>query len=315
MADAVQRPYGYLIKLEIRYWTGMVQIMPTVISELLKDGGHSVDDRGIRAQKNLAANATAELRDIVHLAQAWLKKHTPPFPMEDVYIVPLHDLDYVVMKLCDFQQIYYRKVDEFMAKFDDLRATARERLGPLYSDRDWPPHLRNKFYFGWHYVAIAPPDRVHLLSPEVLKQEQEKFKNTIEKAAQQAVAMLRIRFAECLDHIVERLTDTANGTKQTYFYDGYTNVLRKLLNEFRNLNITCDEDLERLIDIAHNTVSSAEIKKLGTDDGVASHIAKAMEQIQAMVDDMMVTKPVRVIRPTSVGPDGPSSETEVAKTS
>lgn len=285
--------HGCLVKLEISCWSGTVQLP----SSVLLNGDHAdVDAQSIRVQKKLAADALGKLTNLMAAARIWLRNRSLPFPLHGVAFVPSSRIEYIDNKLTEFRDEYERLADEFVAKIEDIKAAARERLGPLYSELDWPNDLRRRFSFTWRFLSIAPPDEVQLLSPEIIRKEREKFQELLRDAAEQAVTALRVRFAECVDHMVDRLTGSREGDKPKIFHDSLITNLQQFFADFQNLNITNDEELERLVTAASNAVAGVTAKDLRTDSGLRNHVAEAMGRIQEALDGMMVDRPTRRIR-------------------
>ena len=49
--------------------------------------------------------------------------------------------------------------------FSELKSTARQRLGRLYTAGDYPDSLRGPFDVSWDFPSIEPPDYLRQLNP------------------------------------------------------------------------------------------------------------------------------------------------------
>lgn len=103
-----------------------------------------------------------------------------------------------------------------------------------------------------------------MLTPEIYEREQEKFQKTIEEFHELAGATLRARFAEMVDHVVDRLS----GEKKV-FRDSLIRNIRGFLSDFSQLNINDDQALESQVDRCRAILEGIDPKMLRSDEGFA----------------------------------------------
>jgi hypothetical protein len=174
-----------------------------------------------------------------------------------------------------------------------VRAASKADLGPLHDDSDWPTNVRERFAMHWRFVSMAPAES-SLLSPALVARERDKFLSLMQDAAKEAVTALRVRFAECVDHCVERLSPS-DGAKPKVFRDSLVENLREFFGSFGSLNLVGDGELEALVKRAQEMLSGVDAQALREDGGLRAHVAGQMSSIQTTLDSMQVDRPTRKI--------------------
>ncbi len=306
-ADIFNR--GCLVKLETSCWTGRAKIP----SRILLDGSShaSVDPRFIGAHKRLVDGET--LREVERIrgeARAWLASRSLPFPVDGVVFVPTAEINRIDDKLGEFAKRFEAAADAFAADFAALREAARENLGSLYSGTDYPPNVRDRFSFSWRFLSLAPAGSSQLLDPELVARERQKFQVLMQQASEQAVAALRERFAEVVDHVVERLSGERDDGKPKVFRDSLVGNLREFLDSFASLNISDDQALAKLVEKTRGTIDNVGASELRSDEQLRGHVAKQMELVQQALDGMLVERPTRKLRFGAVGEPKSAPEAE-----
>jgi hypothetical protein len=286
---------GVLVKLETSCWTGRARIPSRV---LLSGSNHAdVDPRFVGAHKRLVDGATLKAVETVRgEARAWLYAQSLPFPLEGVVFVPTAQISAVDAKLAEFAAAFKTAADTFAADFAALRDTARTNLGSLYSDADYPADVRRRFAFGWRFLSLAPAGETQLLDPALVQREREKFSALMAEAAEQAVTALRVRFAETIDRMVDRLSGEREGGKARIFRDSLVTNLHEFLDAFQVLNISDDKALAALVEKARLATAGVEAADLRSDENLRAHVASQMTTVQDAIDGMLVDRPTRKLR-------------------
>lgn len=291
---------GCLVKLETSCWTGRAKIPSRVLLDGSTHAG--VDPKFVGAHKKLVDGET--LREVERVrgeARAWLGSRSLPFPVDGVVFVPAAEINRIDAKLTEFAERFSKAADDFAADFDALRGAARENLGTLYSERDYPADVRSRFAFHWRFLSLAPAGESQLLDPELVARERNKFQVLIQEASQQAVAELRSRFAQTVDHMVERLTGEREGGKSLVFRESLVGNVREFVESFASLNISNDQELAALVERARSTLDGVEVSKLRSDNQLRSRVAAQMATVQEKLDGMLVDRPTRKLRFGAVG--------------
>lgn len=285
---------GCLVQLETSAWTARRKISSKA---LLDNGSHDdVDPSFVAASKRLIdGKALSAIEAIRSEARAWLYSQSLPFPLDGAVFVPASEIERIDAKLATFEARYKEAVADFVKDYPALREASRVQLGSLYSISDYPQNVASRFAFSWRFLTLAPASDAQLLNPALVAKEREKFQALMAEAAQSAVTELRVRFAACVDHVVERLSGEDDG-KPKIFRDSLIGNLRDFLDGFKALNVCDDRDLADLVTRARDTLDGIEVNDLRKNESLRSTIASRMADVQGVLDGMIVDRPTRKIR-------------------
>lgn len=289
---------GCLVKLETSAWTARAKVPAKT---LLDKGTHGdVDPSYVNAHKRLVdGKALSAVESIRSEARAWLSSQSLPFPLDGAVFVPADQIERIDAKLATFRTRYEEAVAEFVADYPTLREDARTLLGSLYSASDYPADVRARFAFSWRFLSLSPASEAQLLNPALVEQERQKFQQLMAQATEAAVTELRVRFAACVDHVVDRLSGDDDG-KPKIFRDSLVGNLRDFLDGFQALNVCDDKQLAALVERARTTIEGLDADDLRKNGSTREHVASKMADVQAALDGMLVDRPTRKVRITPV---------------
>lgn len=195
-------------------------------------------------------------------------------------------------------QIFTRQLDERVAElndhFDELKDSARDRLGSLFNESDYPATLCGAFAITWDFPAVEPPSYLRRLNPELYEQECDRVRSRFAEAARLAEEAFFAELNDLISHLCERLSGSQDG-KPKVFRDSAVTNLTDFFTRFRRLNVGSSEELERLVDQAQNTLRGVRPGSLRTSDGLRQHVASQLSGVQSVLDGLMVDRPRRAI--------------------
>ncbi len=276
---------GCLIKLDTSVWEGRINLPSHDIQV-------DADKELIRATKYLVdRDCLKPIKQIRHKARKVLYGKTLPFPIKRVLFIPKDILSEVDTILKQFQQLFYARTAYFERHFDLFQSAVKGRLDHLYNPMDYPADIGSRFSFSWQFFVIDAPGQSGVLSPEIYRREKENFQKTMAEFQSMAVTTLRTRFAELVDHMVDRLS----GEKKV-FRDSMIDHITTFLTDFEKLNINHDEALSLQVERCRSVISGVEAEALRSNDLFRAALADKMETIQEALDRMMVPRPKRKLR-------------------
>lgn len=290
-ADAFSR--GCLVQLTVSAWTGRVKI-PSA-SVLDRPG---VDPAFVGAHKRLVdKEALAAPTKVGAAARAWLYDRSLPFPVPGAVFVPVALIEQVDAKLDEFKFEFDDAANQFARDFDSLREAARTALGPLFDAGDYPVDVRERFGFSWRFVTLAPAGATQLVNPEIVERERAKFLNLMEEARSSAVTALRVKFAEVVDHVADKLSRDREDGKPQVFRDTLVTNAREFFETFGALNIAGDGQIAQLVERAKAAIDGVpDAQALRDDASLRAHVARRFGEVQAQLDTMLVDRPERKLR-------------------
>ena len=68
------------------------------------------------------------------------------------------------------------KVETLSEQYDQIRDAAREKLGELFDERDYPSMIDAEFDLGWEFPNLAAPEFLKTMNPVLYEAEKAKLK-------------------------------------------------------------------------------------------------------------------------------------------
>jgi hypothetical protein len=217
-----------------------------------------------------------------------------PYPESGIRLIRPDRLDEVNRQMEGFQSDLGDAVYHLDRAYAHLKALARERLGTLYNEGDYPPSLSGLFGIAWDFPSVDPPDYLRQLNPEVYRQECQRVEQRFSEAVQLAEQAFTEELVKLVSHLTERLSGTANGERKV-FRDSAIENLTEFFDRFRQLNIGSNEQLDRLVNDARRIVRGVRPQALRDDTNLRQHVATEMSRVQSVLDGLLVNQPRRNI--------------------
>jgi hypothetical protein len=227
------------------------------------------------------------------LVSLW-KAMSLPYPEPGVRLIRQDDVELFNQRmqlLCEELEEAVWRLDEH---FEELKATARERLGRLYSPADYPDSLQGLFSVQWDFPSVEPPDYLRRLKPELYEQECQRVASRFDEAVQLAEQAFVEELEALVAHLTERLTGQADG-KCKVFRDSAIENLSEFFDRFRRLNIRSSEELDRLVDDCRRIVRGVAPQQLRENSSLRESVARELGQVQSVLDQLLVDRPRRNI--------------------
>jgi len=227
-------------------------------------------------------------------AVSYWKGVSLPFPEPGLRLIRHDQLSEIHQHMETFRDNLDDAVDQLDRHFESLKSAARQRLGSLYSEADYPDSLRGLFAMTWDFPSVEPPSYLRQLSPEVYREECARIRERFGEAGRLAEAAFTEELAKLVSHLTERLSGTEDG-KPKIFRDSVIENLTGFFERFRSLNVGGNEELERLVADAQNIVRGVRPGHLRDSAGLRQHVATEMSRVQSVLDGLLVDRPRRNI--------------------
>ena len=185
-------------------------------------------------------------------------------------------------------------VEELDRHYDELKSAARERLGNLYNESDYPVTLIGLFDMAWEFPSVEPPDYLQRLSPELYRQECERMQARFDEAVRLAEAAFTEELAKLVEHLTERLNGQQDGKPKVFRDTAITN-LTEFFQRFQRLNIRSNEQLDELVAQAQGIVRGVQPQQLRDNLDLRERVAEQLGSVQNALDDLLVDRPRRNI--------------------
>ena len=199
-----------LVQLSTGCWQGMTALG----SNLMERIGNSEWLKG--AKVLVDPDCLSPVRSALSKARTYLAKNALPFPIHGLILVPKETLSRIDETLCQIKSEFEAEVSKFIGNYEQEREKARQSLGHLFNEADYPIDVRQKFRFEWRFITMDVPGKSGILSPELYEREKEKFQALMEETRELAISALREEFAGIVRHMVERLSGEEDGKPKRF---------------------------------------------------------------------------------------------------
>jgi len=235
------------------------------------------------------------VKTAVQQARKTVQRHSLPFPITSIYLVPKEALTEIDERLQYFKERFWQKVQDFEGLYGSAKEEAAAVLGSdLFNEADYPTDILSKFKLDWRYFELSTPAKSRILSPEIYEREKEKFASLMEETREMAMIALRNEFSNVVSNLVERLTN--NDGKPKMVSNAMFNKLNEFLNDFSTRNIFEDEELVGIIEQAKSVVSGVSPYGLKYNDVLQKKITKGMSEVNEAINASIEEIPRRRIK-------------------
>lgn len=233
------------------------------------------------------------IKTSVHMARNTIVKYALPFPITSLYLIPKESLRPVDEALAEYKSKFWTRVHDLEAQYELAREEAKDALGDLFSEEDYPPDITKKFKFDWRFLAIDLPKKSKILTPEIYQREKEKFEQLMEETRQMATEALAGELGNIVTNLVERLN--GNG-KLRSINSSMLNRMREFVEVFETRNLFDDDKLSAVVSQARSILDGISPYGLKFQKELRNRISTELGKINDTVKEMIQDLPRRKIR-------------------
>jgi len=215
-----------------------------------------------------------------------------PFPEPGIRLVRQADLEQLHGQMDLFNMQLGVAVSHLQNAYGEIKDQARERLGDLYCDSDYPVSFLGLFEVTWDFPNVEPPDYLSRLQPEIYEQECSRIRTQFEEAVQLAEQGFIEELSSLVSHLNERLGGADDG-KPKVFRDSAIENLQEFFDRFRRLNVSSSGELDELVQRARDVVGGVHPSSLRNDQSIRQQVAAQLSGVQSVLDGLMVDRPRR----------------------
>jgi hypothetical protein len=129
-----------------------------------------------------------------------------PYPEPGIRLIRQDAIDEFAAKMRTFQEELAEAVDTLDRHYSELKATARQRLGSLFSSDDYPQSLRGMFSVEFDFPSVEPADYLQQLNPRLYEQECQRVQSRFDEAVRLAEETFTAELAKLVSHLTDRLS-------------------------------------------------------------------------------------------------------------
>ncbi|MBX9678913.1 MAG: hypothetical protein K2X38_09110 [Gemmataceae bacterium] len=251
----------------------------------------------LSARKKLLDTKHPAYKDVTAVRGKMLAYHKSvslPYPEPGVRLIRRDRLDAFQHQMEDFKEELQDAVERLQQRYDELKDSARQRLGHLFSHDDYPASLEGLFAVERDFPNVEPPGYLMQLSPELFEQEKARVAGRFQEAVQMAEQAFLGEFSRLISHLTERLSGSPGGEKKVFRDSAIANLV-EFFDRFKDLSVGSNQQLEEMVGRAQRLVQGVEASELRTDDKLRQQIAMQLSRVQSSLDGMLVDQPRRRI--------------------
>lgn len=251
----------------------------------------------VTASKKLFDTKNATYRVLTAIkSQVWAywRQMTLPFPQAGIRLIRQDDVPAFEERMRQFKSELDRAAANLQLEYESIKTAARQKLGQLYNENDYPATLENVFNLEWEYPSVDAPNYLMTFNPALYEQEQRRIQQRFEQAVIMAEEAYAEQLRELVDHLIDRLTDAPSGEKKI-FKSSAIEHFQTFQESFRRMNVRSNRDLETLIDRAGSLVAGVDPKELRTSATLRNDIKTQMTSVRSALDELITHAPSRRI--------------------
>ena len=236
--------------------------------------------------------AYREVNSVKSRITSYWKSETLPFPQPGVRLIRQDDIESFNDRLEQFGNELDDAVSKLDNEFSQLKFAARDRLGDLFNEADYPASLNGLFSVTWDFPSVEVPEYLRRLKPELYRQEAERVARRFDQALELAESAFTEELSELIEHLTERLTGQNDGTPKIFRDTAVTN-LTSFFERFRRLNVRSNEELDDLVASCQQIVQGRTPQSLRDNRLIRDAVVGELREVGGQLDQLLVDRPRR----------------------
>jgi hypothetical protein len=220
------------------------------------------------------------------------RNHSLPYPEQGIRLIRRSSIASFIDAMEEARAELLDAERQLDTHYDELRHTARLRLGSLYNPQDYPAAMIGLFNVAWDFPNVEPPEYLRMISPSLFRQEAERIRNRFDEAVTLAEDAFFGELSKLVEHLTERLSGSDDG-KPKIFRDTVVTNLLECFDRFKRLNIGSSEELEQMVANVQQIVGGITPNALRNSESLRNRIGHELTKVQASLDGLMVDRPRR----------------------
>jgi len=292
---------GCLVNLKIRMWSGRKMLTRADLVRVGYDPDKLPEEIVNLGRKLMVPKSELQaLTQIEQRARKALERWSVPFGIANAHFIPAKMLPTVEQQIGDLKEEFFKRVDSFIVRFDDLVNTVRD-AHPDFWDQCLKGHypanpkaLRERFQFDWYTFRIAGMDSItattaeDIISHQKVQDEKEnelrrQMQNEVGEFVGEYVTSMRdetVRFCELM---AARINGKPYGNEDDAkkLTPKSISCFRNYVDRFQSMNIFGDGEVEKMLTEFRNTFLDSGVAPQDFESAtVKGGVTKALEAIR-----------------------------------
>ncbi len=269
-----------LVSVKISQWTA--RKMDKRATETA-NSVHKADPRAGAYNKKMLPGAVEleEVATIATQARKFFYEQTLPWMTDGSRIISSQNYLPFAKEMQKFKAKYEQATKEFVTAYPRLQKEARQLLGDLYNDDEYPHKSEIGDRFGLEIDYLPMPD-VKDFRTDVTDKDRRDLEKKLQKVQQEAMRDLWTRLHGVVKNAADKLAEP-----KAIFRDSLLENIREMVSLLPKLNISDDAALEKARRELEKTVSNFEPDDLRTDAKERAKASKQLSDIEAKMGAFM----------------------------
>lgn len=228
--------------------------------------------------------------------KAWVRSRSrPSYFRGGIYLVKVEFTQEVDAYLDSMTPKLNEAVDVFVAALPRLEQDAKERLGSMYSEEDYPTAGQVRVSFGWEHswLAVDVPGSLRRVSEAFFRSAQEKAREQAEYAVQQIRETLRAETLQTVNYLLAALEPGEDGKAKSFRAPVVKKVSEALdLMRYRE---TDDPELQAELDRIRGLMNGLDPKEVRGNAEFSQSLQRGFESVRERLGTLVVERPTRRI--------------------
>lgn len=247
--------------------------------------------------------AYREVTAVIAQAKAYWKAMTFPYPEKGIRLLKRERVDKFADDMAALVATLELKVETLSEQYDQIRDAAREKLGELFDERDYPSMIDAEFDLGWEFPNLAAPEFLKTMNPVLYEAEKAKLESQFNEAVKLTELALADELNTLVSGLLDKLTPDGDGKPKTFKAATVTN-LNEFFSRFTEMDLGSSDELRELVEQAQQAVNGVDPNSIRKDQALRDALSGKLKAVGEQLEKSLVAKPKRAI----VFEDEPATE-------
>ena len=251
----------------------------------------------LSARKRLLNTKDAAYREVVgciNQAKALWRAFTIPYPEKGIRLLRKDRVQEFTTRMDEIKAKLAVVVVELQNVYPQLREAAKEALGALYDENDYPASIEGRFAIEYEWPNVDPPEYLKQINPALYQEQLDKMRQRFSEAIRLTEEGLAIELQKLIAHLCDRLTPGEDG-KPKMIRESAVENLNEFFKKFTEINLGDTGGLKGLVEQAKGVLANQNVEALRKDVTARQSLAEAMAAVKQQIDAVVVAKPTRHI--------------------
>ncbi|MBI1249043.1 hypothetical protein GC197_14525 [bacterium] len=271
----------------------------TLTREQRAQAAESFDAQGefLSAGKKLLDTKNSRFKNVTSVRnriRAFWTSMSLPFPEPGIRLIRQDRVETFQDWMNQLREELAEAVEALDEDYFSLKAAARQRLGRLYNEADYPLSLSGLFDVTWDFPNVEAPNYLRQLDPQLYQAECDRVQARFDEAVQLAESAFIEELSSLVSHLTERLSGQQDGRAKV-FRDSAVGNLNEFFERFRSLNIRSNDQLDSLVSQCQQVVQGVQPQSLRDDAQLRQTVSRELSSVQSTLDELLIDRPRRRI--------------------